>query len=171
MFGKLTCNKLENVHCQYEIRIFPSCCEFSQRIRLVTRTYWNWKYFTKDSIKNRLPNWQEIPLMERILYQLISSSSHYLQGFCTSQVVGRISFINSSINTPPFCWAIFFQQPRSQSLGFSVGPPTIYCHDIFSSCTPTKLLRWRKINCRFIHGKSLAILSMVQKSKTTTERM
>jgi len=39
----------------------------------------------------------EILLMEEILHQLVGRLSHSLQGFYTSQVVSRISFINSII--------------------------------------------------------------------------
>ena len=47
-------------------------------------------------------------LMEEILHQLVSSLSRYLAGFYTSQVVRRISSINSTCNER--CWVRAPQQ-------------------------------------------------------------
>ena len=48
-------------------------------------------------------------VMEEILHQLIGSFSHYLQCFLTSQVVSRISSINSSIS---FCHFFFLMSAK-----------------------------------------------------------
>ena len=52
---------------------------------------------TKTPVKNNQKkspsswNMKVVLLMEEILHQLIGSLSHYLQGFCTSQVVQDFS--------------------------------------------------------------------------------
>ena len=57
------------------------------------------KTMSSQKGNDRLPNirFQVLLLMDEILHQLISSLSHYVQGFYTSQVVSRISSINSML--------------------------------------------------------------------------
>lgn len=69
IFGKLTCNRLEDFHSQYEMPIFPSGSGFSQRIRPVTRTYWNCKYLLMPEATKKQKNIKAPRTRLKILYR------------------------------------------------------------------------------------------------------